>query len=431
MSKRTKLLIGLAGIVLVGVVVFFNLRRGRGDETEVQTEKARRSDVIQTVSGSGKVKPVIEVKISANVSAEIVKLHVQEGEAVKKGQVLVELDRTRYLAALDRARSAVKSAEANLLKARSDYQRAQELFARNLYSQAELEGVKASLTLAESSVEEARAALNQAQDDLSKTTLTAPIDGTVIQLNKEAGEIALGSQFTSDVIMTVGDLSEMEMIAQIDENDVVLIDVGDQARLEVDALPDHPLPCAVTKIANSATTTGRGTQEEITNFDVTVKILENHPKLRPGMSATVDIQTDIRPNALNIPLQCVTVRPKSDLKDTTLAYIESRAARKEREEKSKVREISSNEEAQKEPAAAAKKDLIEVAFVVREGKAVMVPVITGISDDTHVEVLSGLQENDEVITGPYRILSRLLKDGDRVKVKKEEARQKDGKKEQS
>lgn len=431
MSKRTKLLIGLAGIVLVGAVVFFNLRRGRGDETEVQTEKARRSDVIQTVSGSGKVKPVIEVKISANVSAEIVKLHVQEGEAVKKGQVLVELDRTRYLAALDRARSAVKSAEANLVKARSDYQRAQELFARSLFSQAELEGVKASLTLAESSVEESRAALNQAQDDLSKTTLTAPIDGTVIQLNKEVGEIALGSQFTSDVIMTVGDLSEMEMIAQIDENDVVLIDVGDQAKLEVDALPDHPLPCAVTKIANSATTTGRGTQEEITNFDVTVKISENHPKLRPGMSATVDIQTDIRPNALNIPLQCVTVRPKSDLKDTTLAYIESRAARKEREEKSKVREISSNEEAQKEPTAAAKKDLIEVAFVVREGKAVMVPVITGISDDTHVEVLSGLQENDEVITGPYRILSRLLKDGDRVKVKKEEARQKDGKKEQS
>lgn len=431
MSKRTKLLIGLAGIVLVGAVVFFNLRRGRGDETEVQTEKARRSDVIQTVSGSGKVKPVIEVKISANVSAEIVKLHVQEGEAVKKGQVLVELDRTRYLAALDRARSAVKSAEANLLKARSDYQRAQELFARSLFSQAELEGEKASLTLAESSVEESRAALNQAQDDLSKTTLTAPIDGTVIQLNKEVGEIALGSQFTSDVIMTVGDLSEMEMIAQIDENDVVLIDVGDQAKLEVDALPDHSLPCAVTKIANSATTTGRGTQEEITNFDVTVKISENHPKLRPGMSATVDIQTDIRPNALNIPLQCVTVRPKSDLKDTTLAYIESRAARKEREEKSKVREISSNEDAQKEPAAAAKKDLIEVAFVVREGKAVMVPVITGISDDTHVEVLSGLQENDEVITGPYRILSRLLKDGDRVKVKKEEARQKDGKKEQS
>ncbi|MDZ7306089.1 MAG: efflux RND transporter periplasmic adaptor subunit, partial [candidate division KSB1 bacterium] len=412
-------------------VVFFNLRRGRGDEIEVQTEKVRRSDVLQTVSGSGKVKPVIEVKISANVSGEIVKLHVQEGDPVRKGQVLVELDRTRYLAALDRARSAVKSAEANLIKARSDYQRAQELFARNLYSQAELEGVKASLTLAESSVEEARAAFNQAQDDLAKTTLTSPIDGTVIQLNKEVGEIALGSQFTSDVIMTVGDLSEMEMIAQIDENDVILIDVGDSAKLEVDALPDQPLACTVTKIANSATTIGRGTQEEITNFDVTVKILENHPKLRPGMSATVDIQTDRHENVLNIPLQCVTVRPKSDLKDTTLAYMESRAARREREEKNKVREISANEEAQQEPAVTAKKDLIEVAFVVRDGKAVMVPVITGISDETHVEVTSGLQENDEVITGPYRILSRVLKDGDRVKVKNEEAPKKDGKKEQS
>lgn len=430
MSKRTKLLIGILGIVLVGTLIFFNLRRGRDDQTEVQAEKVRRSDVIQTVSGSGKVKPVIEVKISANVSAEIVRLNVKVGDPVKKGQILAELDRTRYVAALDRAKSNLKSAEANLLKARSDYQRGQELFSRSLYSQAELESVKASLTLAESSVDEARAALNQAQDDLSKTTLISPIDGTVIQLNKEVGEIALGSQFTSDVIMTVGDLSAMEMIAQIDENDVVLIELGDQAKLEVDALPDHPLACEVTEIANMATTTGRGTQEEVTNFDVTVGIKENHPKLRPGMSATVDIQTEIHPQVLNIPIQCITVRPKSDLKDTTLAYMESRAAKQEREEQSKVREVASNDEAKNEPVIAKKKDLIEVVFVIREGKAVMVPVITGISDDTHVEVLSGLQEGDEVITGPYRILSKTLKDGEAVKVKKEETTKK-GEKEQS
>lgn len=430
MSNRTKVLIGIVGVVLVGTLIFFNMRRGRGGETEVQAEKVRRSDVIQTVSGSGKVKPVIEVKISANVSAEIVRLHVKEGDAVKKGQILAELDRTRYVASLDRAKSSLKSADASLLKARSDYQRAQELFSKSLFSQAEIESAKASLTLAESGVDEARAALNQAQDDLSKTTLISPIDGTVIQLNKEAGEIALGSQFTSDVIMTVGDLSAMEMTAQIDENDIVLIELGDQAMLEVDALPDHPLACEVTEIANTATTTGRGTQEEVTNFDVTVGIKENHPKLRPGMSATVDIQTEIHPQVLNIPIQCVTVRSKSDLKDTTLAYVESRAAKQEREEKSKVREVSSSDDSGNEPVIDRKKDLIEVAFVIREGKAVMVPVITGISDDTHVEVLSGLQENDEVITGPYRILSKTLKDGEAVKVKEEETPKK-GEKEQS
>jgi len=420
MSNKRKLLIAIIAIVVVGGIVFVNLRRETGGKIEVQTALVRRSDVVQTVSGSGKIQPEVEVKISANVSAEIVRLHVKEGDRVSRGQVLVELDRTRYAAALERAKSNLRSAEASLTKAQSEYKRAQELHAKNLFSEAELESARASLTLAESGVDEARALVRQAQDDLSKTTLVSPIDGTVTRLNKEEGEIALGSQFTSDVIMTIGDLSRMEMVAEIDENDVVLVELGDKATLEVDALPDTSLKCIVSEIAHAATTTGRGTQEEVTNFDVTVRLLENHPKLRPGMSATVDIETEVRPNVLNIPIQCVTVRPKSALKDTTAEYTLSRASRKKKREKSRVKEISSKESDNSGNfGASEKEEYIEVAFVVREGKAVMVPVITGISDDTHVEILSGLEEGDEVVTGPYKVLSRTLRDGAKVKVKKD------------
>jgi HlyD family secretion protein len=415
MSTKKKLLIFAGVLVVVAALVIVNVRRGKGGEIEVQTEKVLRSDVVQTVSGSGKVQPEVEVKISAYVAGEITRMHVQEGDRVAKGQVLFELDRTRYIAAHERAVSTLHSSEAALMKSKSTAKRADELYAKNLFSLAELEVAKADLALAQSSVDQARASLTQAKDDLSKTTVTSPMGGVVTKINKEQGEIALGSSFQADVVLTVADLSQMEMVAQIDENDVVLIQLGDSARIEVDAMRDVVFKGQVYEIAHTATTLGRGTQEEVTNFDVRIKILDNVEKLRPGMSASVDIVTEVHPKVLNVPIQSITVRDKSALKDTTMKYtvIKSRSsARLLAAEPSNGEASEAFEKKEEQP--------IQVVFINDNGKAKMLPVLTDISNDTNIEVTSGLDEGQEVITGPYKVLSRTLKDGDAVKMKKEQ-----------
>ncbi|RMD91970.1 MAG: efflux RND transporter periplasmic adaptor subunit, partial [Calditrichaeota bacterium] len=314
MSQKTKIIIFIGAVLVIALFVFINLKKARGDIIEVQTDKVRRGNVTQIVSGTGKIQPEKEVKISAFVSAEIKKIHVKEGDQVKKGQLLVELDRKRYEAALDRAKSDLKAAMANLKKAKSELERSRELYAQNLLSKAELEGIEANYELAESQVDQAKANVKQVEDDLSKTRLISPIDGTVTKLNKEEGEIALGSQFQADVIMTVADLTKMEMVAEIDENDVVLVSLGDSAEIEVDALPDEVFHGVVSEIAHTATTRGRGTQEEVTNFEVKIAILDNVEKLRPGMSATVEIKTETHENVLYVPIQAITMR---EAKDTT------------------------------------------------------------------------------------------------------------------
>ncbi|MDZ7262849.1 MAG: efflux RND transporter periplasmic adaptor subunit, partial [candidate division KSB1 bacterium] len=336
MSRKTKIVIFFVVILIIAIMVIVNLKKGRGGEIAVQTDKVKRGDITQTVSGSGKVQPEVEVKISANVAAEIIKLHVKEGDPVKKGQLLVELDKARYEAAVDRARSNLKSAEANLKKAQSDYKRVQDLFEKNLSSLADLENAEASLQLAESNVAQAKASLTQAEDDLSKTIIRSPIDGIVTKLNKEEGEIALGSQFQADVIMTVADLSRMEVVTEIDENDVVLISLGDEAKIEVDAVPDTSFKGIVSEIAHSATIRGRGTQEEVTNFEVSVAIKENVEKLRPGMSATVDISTETHKDVLHVPIQCVTVRmpdefKKAEASETSKKSKKQKTAKQEKE----------------------------------------------------------------------------------------------------
>ncbi|RKY83846.1 efflux RND transporter periplasmic adaptor subunit, partial [candidate division KSB1 bacterium] len=313
MSKKGKIIIVLGIILILIILVVVNIKRSTGGTIKVQVGKVKRGDITQVVSGSGRVQPEVQVKISANVSGKIVKLHVKEGEQVKKGQILVELDRTRYEAAVDQAKSNLKSAKASLKKARSEYRRFQELYEKNLCSLADLESAEASLLLAESNVEQAEASLKQAADDLSKTTLISPIDGTVTKLNKEEGEIALGSMFQEDVIMIVADLSKMEVVTEIDENDVVLVSLGDKAKIEVDAIPDTIFEGRVSEIAHTATTRGMGTAEEVTNFEVKVAIEGGAQQLRPGMSATVDIETETHRNVLHIPIQCVTMRmPKAE-----------------------------------------------------------------------------------------------------------------------
>ena len=416
MSNKKKILLFAGGAVIIAALVVVSTRRGKGGEIEVQTEKIARGDVVQSVSGSGKIQPEVEVKISANVAGEIIHLHVREGDRVHKGDVLFELDRTRYSAAYERALSNLQSAEAGLSKSTSSFKRAQELYSRSLFSTAELEVAKADLALAQSNVDQARASLTQAKDDLAKTTVPSPMDGVVTKINKEQGEIALGSSFQADVVLVVADLTRMEMVAQIDENDVVLVSVGDTAHLEIDALPEVSFTGQVYEIAHTATTVGRGTQEEVTNFDVKISILDNVEKLRPGMSANVDIITNTHKNVLSVPLQCIAVRDKSALKDSTMKYTVVKT-----KSRARLASTTTSSEAGDGVADQTKSEaLVQVVFMIENGVAKMVPVLTDISNDTHIEVTAGLQEGMEIITGPYRILSRTLKDGDRVKVKQEQ-----------
>ncbi len=407
MSRKT-LIIGIVVIVIIGIIIVVNLKKSKGNEIAVQVEKVKRSDITQVVSASGKVQPEEEVKISSNISAEIIGLYVKEGDNVTKGQLLVRLDSTKYRAAVERARSNKKSGEANLLKAKSDYRRASDLFNQKLTSQADLETAEANLKLAESQLEQAEADLKQAADDFIKTRLYSPRDGTVTQVNKEVGEIALGSMFQADVILVVSDLSRMEVISEVDENDVVMVSIGDTSEIEVDAIPDTTFLGVVSEIAHSATTRGKGTQEEITNFEVKIAIIDKEEKLRPGMSATVDIRTETHYNVLNIPIQAVTARDQSEVNTSSGKTESSKTVKKVRAEKS-----SESEEAAQ---TSNKEELVEVVFVVKDQLAKIMPVKTGISSDVEIEILSGLTEGQEVVTGSYRALSKSLKEGSKVKV---------------
>jgi len=406
MSKK-KLIIVVVVVAIIGVFVVINLKKSKGGGIPVQVEKAKRGDITQVVSASGKIQPEVEVKISANISAEIIGLYVKEGDQVRKGQLLVELDSTKYRVAVERARSNKKSREASLLKARSENKRASDLYRQNLTSLAELENAEANLKLAESQLEQAEADLKQAVDDLTKTKLYSPLNGTVTLVNKEVGEIALGSMFQADVILVVSDLSRMEVISEVDENDVVLVSNGDSTDIEVDAIPDTTFLGIVSEIAHTATTRGRGTQEEVTNFEVKIAILDKEEKLRPGMSATVDIQTESHRDVLHVPIQAVTVRTQSEIDKAQ----DEKGTNNNKEGKQKV-----SSETEEKATTDSKDDLIEVVFVVEEGVATIVPVKTGIGSDTDIEIISGLQEGQQVVTGSYRALSKTLKNGISVKI---------------
>jgi len=404
MSKK-KWIIGFVVVAIIVIFTVMNLKKRKGGGISVQVEKVKRGDITQVVSASGKIQPEVEVKISANISAKIIGLYVDEGDMVAKGQLLVELDSTRYRAAFERARSNKKSREASLLKAKSEYRRASELFKQNLTSRADLENAEANLKLAEAQLEQAEADIKQALDDLAKTKLYSPLAGTVTLINKEVGEIAVGSTFQEDVILVVSDLNRMEVISEVDENDVVLVSYDDSTDIEVDALPDTTFLGIVSDIAHTATTRGRGTQEEVTNFEVKIAIIDKVEQLRPGMSATVDIRTETHRNVLHVPIQAVTVRAKRELE----AANEKKKGKKQQEksDSSSTKETAGNND---------KNELIEVVFVVKDGVAKIVPVKMGIGNDTDVEIITGLEQGQQVVIGSYRAISKTLKNGSSVKI---------------
>jgi len=410
MKKKT-LLIGAAVIVVGAVVAGVALRGGKEKLLEVQTAKVDRQKIVQKVNASGKIQPKIQVKISADVSARIMKLSVIEGQWVEKGAFLLELDRERYLAAVESAEAIVRSAQANatlveqnLIRTEKEYKRSKELVPQNLESQAAFEAKEAAYQVerarydsAQNQVEQAKAALKQARDDLSKTTIYAPMAGTVSDLNKEKGEIAIGSQFQEDVILVISDLSEMEAQVDVDENDIVSIAIGQEAEVEVDALLDQMLTGIVQEIANSANTAGAGSADQKTEFEIKISIVDPPSTLRPGMTASADVFTKTNESALSVPIQCVAVRTVDQL----------------------TMEGESREDA--EARYTADRDgFVEIVFCIEDGKAIAKQVKTGIQSDELIEILEGLEEGEEVVTGSYRAISKDLENGAVVTINNED-----------
>jgi HlyD family secretion protein len=401
--KKRYIVLGVV-VLVVAAAAGLSMRKSGEKATQVQTVRAERAEIIETVNATGKIQPKTQVKISADVSAKIIGLHVEEGDWVEKGDLLLELDSERYLASVESEEANVRSAQANanlvqenVIQTERVYKRAKELVERNLESQATLDAALAAYNVevaryqsAVDQVEQVRGRLKQARDALSKTTIYAPMSGTISDVRKEEGEIAIGSQFQEDVILVVADLGAMEALVNVDENDIVSIALGQVAEIEVDALPGELLAGTVTEIANSANIQDQGTISQKTEFEVTIAVDSRREELRPGMTASADIITETRDSALSIPIQSVTVRTMDQLKE--------------------------GDENAEDHFTPAEDGFVELVFVVEDGKVAARQVETGIQGEELIEITGGLSEGDEVVSGPYRAISRDLKNGVAVAV---------------
>jgi len=404
-SKKKIIIFSIMGIVLIGLALFVLLGTKKENVVTVQTEKVHHRTITQTVTATGKIYPEVQVPIAPEVSGEIISLHVKEGDRVQRGDLLMKVKPDIYVAIRDQAASGLASAKASLTKSQSEYKRAQELFNKGLISSAELEQVNTTLEVSKAQYEQAEAEVKRATESLSKTTIYSPMEGTVSQLRVELGERVLGtSQFQGTQVMTVADLSRMEARVNVGENDIVLISVGDTARVEVDAFQDRKLTGVVYEIGNSAITSGLGTQQEVTNFEVKIRVLDKDVILRPGMSMTATIETETKQDVVCVPVQSVTTRsPNKDKKEGG------------QQEPNESDEMAANDSKIKQKTEKPK----EVVFVVENGEVKMVEVKRGIADDSYTEIVAGLKEGREVVSGSYKAINRELEEGTKVKVENE------------
>ena len=398
----------------------------------VITEKASKKTIVQVVSATGKVQPETEVKISPEVAGEIIDLPVEDGKAVKKGDLLVRIKPDSYKALVEAQVAAISSAKATnlqqkatMVRAEQDLKRAEDMFAKKTISIQEYNAAQAASDVAKNTyesslheIERADAVSSQARDQLSKTTVYSPIDGIVTILNSKLGERIVGTgQFAGTEVMRVADLGHMEARIDVNENDVVNVKVGDKAKIKIDAYGDRKFNGTVYLIANTGTTTGTGTQEEVTNFQVKVRIDDHDVTLKPGLSCTADIETNMVKDVVAVPMQAVTIRTgDSNLSPEEIERKKAKLAARDKEDNSA--ELS-NDRREKAAQKEEHEKLAKVVFLKNGSKAKMVKVTTGIADDTYMEIKSGLQPGDEVISGSYSAISRKLKDGAKVVYDKE------------
>jgi HlyD family secretion protein len=400
-SKKKIIIISIIGVLLIAVTLIVILGSKKESIFTIQTEKAQRRTITQVVTATGKIYPEVQVVISPEVSGEITLLPVKEGMKVHRGDLLMKIKPDIYIAMRDQAASGLASAKASLARVDADYKRSMELSAKGLISASDLEQSKMSYEVAKAQFEQADAQLSQSNESLAKTTIYAPMDGTISDLKVELGERVLGtSQFQGTTVMTVADLSRMEARVDVGENDIILISVGDTARIEVDAVQNRKLTGVVYEIGNTAKTTGSGTQEEVTNFTVKIRILDKDVVLRPGMSMTATIETETKNNVITVPIQSVTTRSSS------------KGMEKNQQPSDGSEEMASNDTRIKQKTEKVK----EIVFVVDNNAVKSVEVKRGISDDSYTEIISGLDENKEIVSGSYKAINRELEDGSKVKV---------------
>lgn len=418
MKKKTLIILAIIATALI-IILIVGKKNGwfgkSGNFKEVEISKIETITIIETVAATGKIQPETEIKLSSEVSGEIIALPIIEGQQVKKGDLLVKVNPDLYQSGLQRSQATLQNAragynqtEATLAEAEANYERSKTLFEKGIISKAEwdkavsgFEVAKASSQSAYFNIQSASATVNEARDNLARTTIYAPIDGTISKLGVELGERVVGTQqMAGTEILRVANLSSMEVEVDVNENDIVKVSVGDSTIVGVDAYLKREFKGIVTSIANSAESALSA--DQVTNFKVKVRILpesypdllenkpENYSPFRPGMTATVDIMTKKRSNIIGVPISSIVIKT-----DTT----------------SGKKQLSKSEVVSTER--------FECVFVKVGEEAKLRVVETGIQDDTNIEILKGLQPGEEVIIGPYNTVTKSLKPGDKVEIKKE------------
>src|SRR5437764_2298806 len=430
-QRRRYILIGIGALILLGIVGAVIVSK-REKPIPVTTEKAAKRTILQLVSATGKVQPETEVKISPEVAGEIIELPVIDGAQLKKGDLLVKVRPDSYKALLEQQEAAISSAKATnlqqkatMMKTEQDLKRADDMYSKKTISIQEYNTAQAAYDVAKNTfesslheIERAQAGSSQARDQLSKTTIYSPIDGTITILNSKLGErVVATNQFAGTEVMRVADLGHMEARVDVNENDVVNVKVGDKASVKVDVYGDRKFNVTVYQIANTGTTTGAGTQEEVTNFEVKIRIQDHEVELKPALSCTADIHTNEVKDVVAVPMQAVTIRTGES--NLSPEQIEKKRQKVTQRDKGDNNAEFVNERAEKAAQKEEREKLVKVVFLKKGNEAQMAKVTTGISDDTYTEIKSGIQAGDEVISGSYSAISRKLKEGAKVALDKE------------
>jgi len=382
-KNRKKIIIISTVVVLMIAFVLANIFRDDVKATKVETELVALQTVIQKVNASGTIQPETEVKISAESTAFIDSITVKEGDRVAKGQHLISLDRKRILSNYSSAASSVRSAQARLKQELASKKRVESMYEQNLASDQELEAIQASYEIANSQLAQAKANLESRKDELDKARIMSPQDGIVTKIYKEVGEMAVGGMFQADNLMIIADLSRMEVIIDVNENDVVSVAIGDTTEIEIDAFMDTLFYGVVSEIAHMSEVTGMGSQQQVTNFQVKVRMLDVPKGTRPGMSATADIVTEKKENVVAIPIQSLTARKNQD----EMVFMISD-------------KMSLDEDGKKNSSKKSSKKGLKYVHSK--------PVKVGISSETHYEVKSGIEKGDRIVTGSFKAISKDL-----------------------
>jgi HlyD family secretion protein len=432
MKNKKNLLRYIIILAIVVIVILIAGKKagwfGKDMALKVATEKVESKNITEIITANGKIEPQTEVKISPEVPGEIIELPVKEGDEVKKGDLLVVIKPDIYISNLNRTEAALNTqkarlaqAEAQLIEKELNFNRSKQLYERNTIAKSEFETIEAGFKVAQSEVQAARYAVkssesgvSEAKENLTKTKIYSPIAGTVSKLNVEQGEKVVGTnQFAGTELMTIADLTMMEVKVEVNENDIVRVEKNDTALIEIDAYQKKKFKGVVTEIASSANVTGT-TIDQVTNFNVKILLLQEsykelmngnavHYPFLPGMSATVEIQTETRNNVISVPIQSVTTRANDGSAKKSSNQIEA---------------VNPDEMNEEKPPVTTEPEQFEIVFQINNGLVRQVKVKTGIQDNTHVEIIEGLSAGDEIVVAPYGLISKTLKDSTRVEIVK-------------